>query len=169
MPPPPSSSLSGLRPSSRDGRRIQLRCGGGGGDCPLAWPPETLRRRRRHCVNMVRMIVGLKANHTTDADGIPHFKFISWLEVFWVGRFDRIRRGERRRRTDSSPPRRSRVSVSFSARLIAPLGSFSISVLQFSANSEEVSMDRQWRGRTRMMDVEATLETLVALNVWISC
>ena len=61
----------------------------------------------------------------------------------------------------------------FCARLIAsPFGSFSVSVLQFGANSKEVSMDagNGGRGRTCVLDdVEATVEIFSTCSVvWMS-
>ena len=94
---------------------------------------------RRHCVNMVRMIVG-----------IPRFQAHFIPEVFGLVA-NRIRRGEKEG-TDSSP---RRVSVSFSARLIAsPPPSRFMPFMQYLRpsvqcefeHSKEVCMDRHWGG-----------------------
>ena len=110
---------------------------------------------RRHCVNMVRMIVG-----------IPRFQAHFIPEVFGLVA-NRIRRGEKEG-TDSSP---RRVSVSFSARLIAsPPPSRFMQYLRPSVQCEfEGSVHGQalGRGKTCMMDVEANPDNFGGV-VWIS-
>ena len=92
VPPQIDEMRSGPGPDATDERSAVQKADKGGGiqnvcgrhtwwrvcDCPIAWPPETLRRR--HCVNNVRMIVGLRTNHKFD--GIPPLQAHIMAQVF---------------------------------------------------------------------------------------